>query len=100
MHRRNCWEVKKCGRQTGGDQVATLGECPTAAAFACHSVNNGINGGRACWAIAGTLCGGLVQGKFVDKIRGCASCDFFHRVAEEEGKDLATAPEILQRMAG
>jgi len=98
MHRRNCWEVKNCGRQAGGDQVAALGECPAASTFSCHRVNNGINGGRACWAIAGTLCGGAVQGRFVDKMRGCASCDFFHLVAKEEGKALVPVPEILKKM--
>ena len=98
MHRRNCWEVNNCGRQTGGSQVAALGECPAASTFACHRVNNGINGGRACWAIAGTMCDGEVQASVVDKIKGCANCDFFHQVAAEERDGLATTPEILKRI--
>ena len=100
MHRRNCWEVKHCGRQPGGDHIAALGECPAASAFSCHRVNNGINGGRACWAIAGTLCGGKVQGRFAEKVRGCASCDFFHQVVKEEGKGLVPVPEILNKING
>ena len=100
MHLKNCWEEKNCGRQPGGDHVDTLGECPAVSAFTCHRVNNGINGGRACWAVAGTLCGGKVQGRFADKVKGCANCDFFHQVAQEEGRALATIPQILSRMSG
>lgn len=100
MNRRNCWEEKNCGRQPGGDQVGALGECPAVSAFACHRVNNGINGGRACWAVAGTLCGGKVQGRFADKIKGCANCDFFHQVAKDEGQGLATIPQIFAKMQG
>lgn len=100
LNSRNCWEVKNCGRQPGGDQVVTLGECPAVSAFACHRVNNGINGGRACWAVAGTLCGGKVQGSFTDKVRGCANCDFFHQVSQEEGRTLVPVTEILNLMKG
>lgn len=98
MSRKNCWEVKNCERQPGGDQVAALGECSVFSAFACHRVNSGINGGRACWAIAGTMCGGKIQGTFADKIKNCANCDFFHQVAEEEGAGFVTTPEILKKM--
>ena len=97
---RNCWEEKNCGRQPGGERVAEMGECPAVGAFACHGMNNGINGGRACWAVAGTLCGGEVQGMFASKLKGCANCDFFHQVAQQEGNALATVPEIIDRMNG
>jgi uncharacterized protein YbcI len=31
----------------------------------CYTkINNGVNGGRICWTITGTLCGGKVQGDF------------------------------------
>ena len=100
MIRKNCWEIKNCGRQMGGNKVDELGECPTSRCTSAHSMNNGINGGRACWAVAGTLCGGKVQGRFADKVKGCANCDFFHQVAQEEGRALATIPQILSRMSG
>lgn len=58
----NCWQVKKCGREPGGAKTAELGICPAAAEVALSGTNGGKNGGRACWAIAGTLCGGKVQG--------------------------------------
>ncbi|MFN2366706.1 MAG: two-CW domain-containing protein [Desulfurivibrionaceae bacterium] len=30
-----------------------------------------------CWLVAGTLCGGKVQGKFADKIESCTECRVF-----------------------
>ena len=73
MAKKNCWEVKKCGRQPGGEKVSELGACPAVSAFGAHGINDGINGGRACWAIAGTFCEGTVQGSFAEKIEDCTS---------------------------
>jgi len=98
MVKKNCWEFMNCGRQPGGGKVSLLGPCPTVGFFAAHSLNDGINGGRACWAITGTFCNGEVQGSFLDKIRRCADCDFFHHVQTEEGQGLVTTPEILKRI--
>lgn len=94
----NCWEVKICGRQMGGDKVSEFGECPASRAFNIHGVHQGINGGRACWAIAGTFCGGKVQGVFAGKMRGCAECDFFHQALAEEGVRLVRVQDILSRL--
>jgi hypothetical protein len=63
----NCWEFKKCGREPGGAKAAELGVCPAPAAGA----------GQACWLIAGTLCGGKVQGEFAQKIGNCMHCEFY-----------------------
>jgi hypothetical protein len=79
--------------------VGELGECPTVRAFGAHRINDGINGGRACWAIAGTFCQGTVQGSSIDKIRGCANCDFFESVAQEEAKRLVPVPRIFEIMS-
>ena len=62
----NCWEFKKCGREAGGDKAAELGVCP---AYPDH--------GHDCAAIAGTLCGGKVQGSFAQKLSNCQKCEFF-----------------------
>jgi len=62
----NCWEFKRCGREKGGVKVAELGVCP---AWPNH--------GRACAYVAGTLCGGQVQGSFASKVANCMQCDFF-----------------------
>jgi hypothetical protein len=55
MPKLNCWEFEKCGRQPGGIKVKELGVCPAATEKRAHGINGGINGGRACWAIAGTF---------------------------------------------
>ena len=48
-------------------------------------MNGGKNGGRMCWAVTGTLCGGKAQGSFAQKRLSCTSCLFFAKVKEEEG---------------
>jgi hypothetical protein len=62
----NCWEFKKCGREAGGAKAKELGVCP---AYPSH--------GTECALIAGTLCGGRVQGSFAQKVGTCIQCDFF-----------------------
>ena len=89
----NCWEFKKCGREPGGAKVAELGVCPVANETLSNGLNEGSNAGRICWAVAGTLCGGRVQGTFAQKRRSCVQCDFYKRVKEEEGKDFSLMAE-------
>lgn len=62
-----CWEFKKCGRNI-------TNYCP---AFTQ-------NMGRMCWLIAGTMCGGKVQGTFAQKIGNCKLCDFYIKVSKGE----------------
>jgi len=62
----NCWEFKKCGREKGGAKAHELGVCP---AWPNH--------GTHCAHVAGTLCGGKVQGTFAMKVAGCINCEFF-----------------------
>ena len=81
----NCWEVMMCGRERGGLKTAELGICPAAADASFDGINSGKCGGRICWAVAGTLCGGCVQGSFADKRCSCLNCDFYQMVQEEEG---------------
>jgi hypothetical protein len=95
----NCWEVKKCGRQPGGPKVAELGVCPAASETRVSGMNGGHNGGRVCWALAGTLCGGRVQGTFATKLANCMECAFHQQVAGEEGASLLTSRVILQALA-
>ncbi len=85
MKKQNCWEFKKCGREPGGEKVGELGVCPAATDVSCNGLNSGDNGGRICWAVTGTFCGGEVQGSFAQKQLSCMACDFFKKVKEEEG---------------
>jgi hypothetical protein len=85
MGKQNCWEHERCGREPGGARVDELGVCPAATCDEADGINSGHMGGRICWAIAGTLCGGLVQGSFAEKLTTCLSCPFFKKVMNEEG---------------
>jgi CRP-like cAMP-binding protein len=80
----NCWEFKKCERQPGGRKAQELGLCPAAADSSFNGINDGQNAGRICWAVAGTCCGGRVQGTFAEKRRSCVTCDFYQHVQEQE----------------
>ena len=80
----NCWEHKKCGREPGGSNVLELGVCPAATETKADGINGGKNGGRVCWAIAGTLCEGEIQGTYASKLGFCLICDFCQLVLKEE----------------
>lgn len=80
----NCWEHKKCGRQPGGSKAAELGICPVTTYAELDGAHGGKNAGRACWAIAGSLCGGKIQGTYAQKLSNCWRCDFMNAVKREE----------------
>ncbi len=63
----NCWEFKKCGREAGGSRAKELGICP---AYPDH--------GKHCARVAGTLCGGKIQGSFASKLASCLKCDYYN----------------------
>ena len=94
--KQNCWEFKKCGREPGGGKSKELGICPATTKRQLHGVNDGVNSGRTCWAVGGTLCGGEVQGSFAAKLGNCLNCDFYSRVRSEEAGKFVTSKEILK----
>lgn len=96
MARLNCWELKMCGREPRGANVAKLGVCPAATAIAHDGGNGGKNAGRLCWAVAGTLCDGKVQGAFAVKRAQCETCDFFLAVKKEEGSEFVLLPACMR----
>jgi hypothetical protein len=98
MPKLNCWEFKKCGREPGGAKATELGVCPASMEFHTHGTNGGRNGGRACWALTGTLCGGQVQGTFAVKLKNCIECEFYRLVAVEEGPNHESARDILAKL--
>ncbi|MHB9156140.1 MAG: two-CW domain-containing protein [Endomicrobiales bacterium] len=99
---KNCWEFKQCGREQGGAKVAELGVCPAAIDVSATGVNGGKNGGRICWAVSGTFCGGKVQGTFAQKESSCLCCDFFNKVKAEEKGDfsLLRSGQTFKRRTG
>ena len=98
--KKNCWELHRCGRQPGGEKVSELGVCPAAVEKKLDGVHGGKYAGRACWAVAGTMCGGKVRGVFAAKYRDCLKCPFYLKVMEEEGKQLVPSKELLRRLRG
>lgn len=59
-----CWEFNKCGKDSTGD-------CPA------YPAN-----GKDCWRVAGTLCGGQVQGTFAQKLVSCMQCPFYKEIKD------------------
>lgn len=99
MEKQNCWEFKKCGRQPGGAKAAELGVCPVATTDRVDGMNGGAKGGRVCWAVTGTLCGGKVQGTFAMKLANCLECEFYRMVMKEEGSLYCKTNDILARLS-
>ena len=96
----NCWQITQCGREPGGKRVTTDGVCPAAIDKSCDGINRGINAGRVCWAVAGTLCEGRPQGMFAMKIESCVKCEVFKRIAEEEGSDFILRVDVRSSQSG
>lgn len=94
----NCWEYMKCGREPSGKTAKELGVCPATTKKSMDGLHQGVNAGRSCWAIAGTYCGGEIQGVYSAKIKDCAACDFFQKVVKEEMKDSKEATNLLQAL--
>ncbi|MCK5021069.1 MAG: hypothetical protein KAS32_28925 [Candidatus Peribacteraceae bacterium] len=89
MQKKNCWEVKDCK-----DKLT----CPAYKSNKLDGVHDGTAGGRACWAVAGTLCGGEVAGRFAQKTITCLACDFYKQVFGEEGVDFIGSYRLLQML--
>jgi len=85
MARQNCWEYFKCGRESGGANEKEGGTCPAALDHSSDGLNHGMNAGRICWAVAGTLCDGELQGTRAEKEKNCSVCEFYKKVKVEEG---------------
>jgi nucleoside-diphosphate-sugar epimerase len=96
--KQNCWEYLKCGRGPKGSKAKRLGVCPAAREKRLDRVHGGINSGRACWLVAGTFCGGTVQGSFARKHVACKRCDFYNKVQREEGKAIESNNTLLSRL--
>ncbi len=64
-----CWEVFACDKQ----------DCPVLVS----KIKN-------CWLVSGTLCRDSIQGKFLEKMEMCLSCEVFQR-----NQDLSTLKDTL-----
>lgn len=59
-----CWEHMQCNQDVNHDE-----NCPAYPHF-----------GRICWAVAGTLCAGKIQGTYAQKIHDCHNCGYYRSV--------------------
>ncbi len=98
MGKLNCWDFKKCGRQSGGEKAHELGVCPASTEKKLNGVHQGKNSGRACWVVAGTFCKGEMQGTFVSKSANCIKCDFYQSVRKEEDENFVFSGPLLKKL--
>lgn len=85
----NCWEFKKCGREPGGRNIAQYGICSIPVAVDSDGMNDGKNGGRACWLWRESACGDIMRKCSVEEIRECRECDFYKSVSETHDNSIA-----------
>ena len=95
MKKLNCWEHKKCGREPGGNKSSEFGVCPASTEKRLDGVHGGINAGRACWVVAGSMCNGKIQGTFAQKHKNCFICDFYLGVSQEEEMNMEATSTLL-----
>jgi PAS domain S-box-containing protein len=97
MERKNCWEVIKCGQEPGGKNVHKLGVCPAALPNQYEGINEGKYCGRFCWTVAGTFCGGQLQGSYANKLEDCLKCEFLKQVHKDEDKYFILTPDFIKK---
>lgn len=93
--KKNCWEVMMCGREPGGKNAEELGVCPASTYDRLDSAHGGKNAGRVCWVVAGTMCGGEIEGSFARKFQDCRKCEFYQMVKEEEGANFLITIDLI-----
>lgn len=69
--------------------------CPVCKEDKLDGIHGGVKGGRACWVIPHTKCGGSTQGLLSSKFIMCMECDFYNMVRQEEQESFQTAATIL-----
>ena len=67
----------RCGRELGGERSFELGVCRAAADTFFNGINSGKNGGRICFAVAGTFSNRVIDCTFAKKLNSCKDCPFF-----------------------
>lgn len=96
--KKNCWEIKNCGRAAGGNHEKDLAVCPASTEVKLDGIHGGRNAGRACWVIGGTFCDGTEHGSLAKKHRVCTACDFYKLVEKEEGNGFLLNTLLLKKM--
>ena len=98
MSKKNCWEFKNCGRELNGAKVEELGICPSSTEEVLDGVHGGMNAGRACWVVAGTISQSRPQGIFAMEHNNCLECDFYNSVREAEGPAMEMSLVLFNKI--
>jgi hypothetical protein len=88
----------KCGHELKRDESGNQSMCPAASEYRLNGCNGGLNGGRACWVVPGTVCGNKVQGIFATKLVDCLECEFYHLVHEEEREKFIFSDALMRKL--
>lgn len=94
----NCWDFQRCGRHLSVGQENGMPVCPAFLETGLTGINGGKNGGRACWVIPGTLCGGWFRRTLVPKYVACMLCDFKRTLLKEERADCIISKRFLNML--
>lgn len=87
--KKNCWEFMGCG-----DKAKS---CSAFLDQRFDGINHGKNGGRVCWAVAGTLCRESKTKDILVKYDDCIDCEFFSYVHQGEDKKFTIFEEVYKR---
>lgn len=79
----NCWEFNQCQHDPTRPNAR---ECPARTTIGGDGVNEGKNGGRCCWMIAGTCRN--EDSTVSEKLTQCLSCEFYKLVEFEEDENF------------
>jgi len=87
-------ESKRVGRKTGVEiHCWEIKNCPTDRRNTCPAYPND---GSKCWMVTGTLCGGIEQGSYHQKMTKCNQCDVYLKV-HKSSHPAHTAKPITSR---
>ena len=85
----NCWDHKGCGFGPQSGKKSGCQVCPAASHKNADGFLGGENGGRSCYFIMGTLCGGVGAQTEEEKHERCLDCTFFHTLQAKHGKSFS-----------
>jgi len=96
--KKNCWDYYGCGRQATRDCGTEHDVCPAYVETRLNGVHDGKNGGRACWVVRGTQCGGRIKRRVVPKFMACKLCDFKKTVIREERRNFVVSDDFMKML--
>lgn len=94
----NCWDFFHCDKQAAGIDEKHAHVCPACLEAKLNGIHGGKNGGRACWVVKGTKCGGRITRTFIPKFIICRLCEFRRIVINEESSDFIVSDDFMKML--